>query len=94
MRKVQMVRAAGYTVVEKWECEYKEGKKTDPDLQAFLKTYEAVPPLEPRDLFFGGRTGATTLYAKAEPGEEIRYQYFTSLYPYVNKYCEYPVGVP
>lgn len=86
MRKAQMVRAAGYTVVEKWECEYKEGKKTDPDLQAFLKTYEAVPPLEPRDLFFGGRTGATTLYAKAEPGEEIRYQDFTSLYPYVSNY--------
>lgn len=94
MRKAQMVRAAGYTVVEKWECEYKEGKKTDPDLQAFLKTYEAVPPLEPRDLFFGGRTGATTLYVKAEPGEEIGYQDFTSLYPYVNNYCEYPVGVP
>lgn len=89
-----MLRAAGYTVVEKWECEYKQVKQTDPDLQAFLKTHEAVPPLEPRDAFFGGRTGATTLYAKAEPGEEILYKDFTSLYFWVNTYCEYPLGLP
>ena len=31
-RKTQMLRAAGYTVVGKWECEYKEDKQTDPDL--------------------------------------------------------------
>lgn len=85
-----MLSAAGYTVVEKWECEYQKDKKTNADLKAFLSQYEAVLPLEPRDAFFGGQTGATTLYAKAEPGEEI----LTSLYPWVNKYCEYPVGFP
>lgn len=53
-----------------------------------------MTPLEPRDAFFGGQTGATTLYAKAEPEEEILYQDFTSLYPWVNKYCEYPVSFP
>lgn len=90
LRKTQMLSAAGYTVVEKWECEYQKDKKTNADLKAFLSQYEAVLPLEPRDAFFGGQTGATTLYAKAEPGEEI----LTSLYPWVNKYCEYPVGFP
>ena len=94
VRKVQMLRAAGYTVVEMWECEYQEEKKTNAALKAFLSQYEAVPPLEPRDAFFGGRTGATTLYAKAEPGEEILFKDFTSLYPWMNKYCEYPVGFP
>ena len=34
------------------------------------------------------------MYAKAEPGEEILYKDSTSLYPWVNKYCEYPVGLP
>ena len=81
-------------MIEKWGCEYHEQKKTDPQLQEFLETYNAVAPLEPRDAFFEGRTGATTLYAKAQLGEEIHYHDFTSLYPWVNKYCEYPVGFP
>ena len=93
-RKTLMLRQAGYTVIEKWECEYKEDKKTNVELQEFLKTYEVVPPLNPRDAFFGGRTEATTLHAKADPDEEIKYQDFTSLYPWVNKYCEYPVRFP
>ena len=59
-----------------------------------MKTFELVPPLNPRNAFFGGRTGATTLYAKAEPGEEMRYNDYTSLYPWVNKYGEYPVRHP
>ena len=69
-------------------------KQTDPELQAFLETFEFVPPLEPRDAFFGGRTGAATLYAKAEEGEDISYVDFTSLYPSINKYGTYPVGFP
>lgn len=69
-------------------------RSRDPELQSFLKTFEMVPPLEPRDAFFGGRTGATTLYAKAADDEEISYQDFTSLYPWVNKYGTYPVRFP
>jgi len=53
-----------------------------------------VPPLEPREAFYGGRTGAATLYAKAEEGEDIKYSDVTSLYPFVNKYKEYPVRFP
>lgn len=90
VRKTQMLWQAGYTVIEKWDCEYKEDRKTNPELQEFLKTYESVPLLNPRDSFFGGRTGATTQYAKADPNEEIKYQDYTSLYPWVNKCCEYP----
>jgi len=56
-----------------------------------LKTLDTVELLNPRDAFFGGRTGATTLYAKAEEGEEIKYADVTSLYPWFNKYKEYPV---
>jgi len=84
----------GYTVIEKRGCEFKNDKKTNPELRAFLAEFEIVPPLEPRDMFFGGRTGATTLYAKVEEGEDISYVDFTSLYPWVNKYGTYPVGFP
>ena len=91
---MKMLRDVGYTVVEKWGCEFREQKKTNLQLQEFLKAYDPVTPLEPRDAFFGGWTGATTMFAKAEPEEEILYQDFMSLYPWVNKYCEYPVGFP
>ena len=84
--KTAILREAGYTVIEKWGCKFAKQKKTDPELQSFLKNFELVSPLEPRDAFFGGRTGATTLYAKAAEGEEILYVDFTSLYPSINKY--------
>ena len=77
-----------------WGCDFARQKQTDPELQAFLEMFEFVPPLEPRDLFFGGQTGAATLYAKAEEGEDISYVDFTSLYPSINKYGTYPVGFP
>ena len=72
-------------MIEKWECDFEQDKKTDPGLQAFLKEFELVEPMDPRDRFFGGRTGAVCLHAKAtEPGED----------PWVNKNCTYPVRHP
>lgn len=61
LRKTRMLQQAGYTVIEKWECDLKQEKKTNLQLQEFLQNFEVVPPLNPRDAFFGGRTGATTL---------------------------------
>jgi len=56
-------------------------------VKSFLRDLEVVPPMVPRHAFFGGRTGAVALYAKAKPNEEIRYVDVTSLYPWVNKTC-------
>ena len=53
-----------------------------------------VEPLEPREAFYGGRTGAVTLHAVADKEEEIRYVDITSLYPWVNKNTVYPIGYP
>ena len=94
LQKTAYLRECNYTVIEKWGCEFARDKKTDPELISFLETFELIEPLEPRDAFFGGRTGATTLYAKAGENEEIDYVDFTSLYPWVNKYGTYPVGFP
>ena len=50
-----------------------------------------------RDAFYGGRTGAVSFYAKPDledPEEEIKYSDVTSLYPWVNRYKEYPVRSP
>ncbi|GBM31280.1 hypothetical protein AVEN_91282-1 [Araneus ventricosus] len=43
-----------------------------------------------RDAFHGGRTNAVKLYFEGK----AKYADFTSLYPWVNKYCLYPVGHP
>ena len=51
-------------------------------------------PLKPRDAFFGGRTNAVKLYHHASGSEKIKYYDFTSLYPWVNKTQQYPVGHP
>lgn len=43
--------------------------------------------------FVGGRTEPFKLYYKAQPDEKIQYVDYCSLYPWVNKYCNYPIGV-
>ena len=84
----------GYKVFETWECEWDRQVQTNEAVQRFLKSFDLVPPLEPRDAFYGGRTGAVALHAVAGEGEEIRYVDITSLYPWVNKNSTYPVGHP
>jgi hypothetical protein len=58
----------------------------------------AMPPmaLSPRDAFFGGRTNAFKLQHKfdAAAGEYGCYVDVCSLYPAVNYYDAYPVGIP
>ena len=61
-------------------------------MSQFLHSIVLVPPLEPREAFFGGRTGAVALHAVTGEGEEIRYVDVTSLYRWVNKNCPYPIG--
>ena len=92
LKKVAELKAAGYNVVEKWECQYAKEREKNPALKAFVDSLSLVTPLEPRDAFFGGRTGATTSYAKAEENETIAYVDYTSLYPYINKYGIYLTG--
>ena len=94
--KEKLLFEHGYNLVIIWECEWDRRVKTDEELQAYLSTLELVPPLNPRDAFFGGRTNAGTLFYKADEtqGEQIRYVDVTSLYPWVNKNAVYPTGHP
>ena len=50
--------------------------------------------LDPKDAFFGGRTCAHKIFEKATDDREITYLDVTSLYPAVNYFTPYPVGVP
>jgi len=87
---------ADYTVIEMWECQWDRLVDNDSDVSQFLRSFDLVPPLEPREAFFGGRTGAVALHAVAGEGEEIRYVDVTSprvnKNPWVNKNCPYPIG--
>ena len=57
---------ASYTVIEMWECEWDKLVDTDEAVQRFLTSFDLVAPLEPRQAFFGGRTGAVALHAVLE----------------------------
>ena len=92
-KRMALLRA-GYTVLEMWECDWDQMVNTNEAVQSFLTSFDLVAPLEPREAFFGGRTGVVALHAVAEEGEEIRYVDVTSLYPWVNKNCPYPIGHP
>ena len=95
--KMQTLRAAGYTVVEMWECQWKRQLEDKTSAASpFVQHLTLADPLQPREAFFGGRTGAVALYAVIDErtGEVIRYIDVTSLYPWVNKTAKYPVGHP
>ena len=77
------LKSLGLNFVEIWEHDYEKLKKTSPDLKDFLKNHEVVSRLNPRDSFYGSRTNATKLFYEGK----AKYIDFTSLYPYVNKYC-------
>ena len=92
--KRKKLESAGYTVVTKWECQWLRDMKDNETLRSFVDRHLPISPLEPRDAFFGGRTNAVKLHHRVIEGETIRYQDVTSLYPWVNKYAEFPTGHP
>ncbi|XP_067322381.1 uncharacterized protein [Anolis sagrei] len=88
------LQCLGFEVRTIWEHEWRHMVKTDLEVQAYLANAKFPDPLKPRDALFGGRTNAVCLYYKPKDGETVKYYDFTSLYPYVNKTKEYPLGHP
>lgn len=93
-RKENRLRELGLKVVVCWEHDFDALLKTNPEAKAFVDQLDLVDRLDPRDSLMGGRTNGCTLYKKATKGMMIHYVDFTSLYPFVNKTCQYPVGHP
>ena len=50
--------------------------------------------MDPRDAFFGGRTGNAVKMFECQEREKIRCVDVCSLYPYICKYGKYPMGHP
>ncbi|XP_054266921.1 uncharacterized protein LOC128989088 [Macrosteles quadrilineatus] len=93
-RTKSKIAKLGDNVVQMWECEFRKLKKIEN-----MKHLDKLPilnnlPLNPRQAFFGGRTGNAKTYHKCAEGETIEYVDVCSLYPWVCKYGKYPVGHP
>ena len=70
--KHQALRDAGYTIVSKWEHEWKR-ERTQEEQSRFLQHHRIPQPLEPWEAFFGGRTNAYCLYYQVQEGEKVHY---------------------
>ena len=90
LREAQEVKKVKYI----WECQWRKIVEENEEIKRVISGLETVEPLVPREAFFGGRTGAVALYKDVGPGEQIHYMDVTSLYPWVNKTQEYPLGHP
>ena len=77
-----------------WEHQFRETYRNEPDLRHYLQNLDITYRLDPLESFFGCRTNASQLYYRTKEDEKIEYGDFTSLYPWVNKTCQYPVGHP
>jgi hypothetical protein len=51
----------GLRVDEVWECEIKAMLKKDPEMREFFSNAPEIGRLNPRDAYFGGRTGKSNL---------------------------------
>ncbi|XP_018570294.1 uncharacterized protein LOC108910225 [Anoplophora glabripennis] len=96
LAKIQRLRDLGYEVVEMWECTFRRLMAQDRQIEDYTTNHPLVTltPLNPRNAFYGGRTGNTFEYYKCGPGEKIKYVDVCSLYLWVCKYGKFPVGHP
>ena len=94
LEKIQFLKDNGYNVIEIWTCDIDRQLASGPEMKELFDNYAISEPLEPRDAFFGGPTNATRLLYETQPNEKIQYVDFCSLYPWCNKYGEYPPGHP
>ncbi|XP_018370538.1 PREDICTED: uncharacterized protein LOC108766020 [Trachymyrmex cornetzi] len=90
------LRRRGYLVMEKWECDFDREIRENNEMRDFLENAQIIKnsPLDPRDAFFGGRTGNIATRCDVAGTEKIRYIDVCSLYPYVLKTGAFPIGHP
>lgn len=94
--KTERLLGMGYAVEEMWECQFRKLLKVNKEIEAYTENHALLTnaPLNPRDAFYGGRTGNTFEYYKCRQDEKIKYVDVCSLYPWVCKYGKFPVGHP
>ncbi|GBN15215.1 hypothetical protein AVEN_23024-1 [Araneus ventricosus] len=80
------LQKAGCILVEKWEHEFRREIELDADLQKFVQSHDLKERLNPRDVFYGGRTNAVKLYFEGTAKNQIFF------YPYDMAYGSGPTA--
>lgn len=93
-KRKQTLQKLGFKFRQIWGHEYDSLMKSNEEFKLFATDLDVQERIDPRDAFMGGRVEAIKLYRKATVGEKIKYVDFTSLYPWTNKYCRYPLYHP
>jgi len=90
------LRKEGYLMTEKWECVFDREMGENREMREFLHRYLTIEnaPLNPRDAFYGGRTGNVVTPYEITGMEKIRYVDVCSLYPFVLKTVAFPSDIP
>lgn len=94
LHREKKLKELGYHLVIVWEHQFENQLRDNVALKTFISNLDLQDRLDPRHSFFGGRTNAVKLHYKATEEERIQYYDYTSLYPWTNKYCRYPIGHP
>ncbi|XP_026290327.2 uncharacterized protein LOC113215001 [Frankliniella occidentalis] len=96
VRLTAMFRRNGYTVVEKWECQFKRELESDTEVKEYFRDNPTTraTPLNLRDGLAGGRTSALKWFYQAKPGEKIKLVDVICEYPNANLRAMYPTGHP
>ncbi len=94
IRKDEAMKKERYTVITMWSHTFLKQREEDEAINKSVQRHTFSTPLVPRDALCGGRTETFRLKKEMGPDEKGYYLDFTSLYPFINKTCEYPVGHP
>lgn len=90
-KREDFLRMENFVIKTQTSCKFKELRKT-PEYKKFKALYDDVAPMTKRDALFGGRTDLGRMYWKAYDDCVAKYVDFCSLYPWVLKYCDLPLG--
>ena len=73
MAKTEELKRFGYQVNEKWECKFRREIQANPNIKYHTKNHPLLvsTPLNPRDAFYGGRTGNIWEYYETNNDEKI-----------------------
>ena len=93
--RLQKLENLDRNIVYIWEHDWKKIVKEDKEARDIIREIEIDQPLLPGDAFYGSRTEAVRpQYLDEVDGGKARYLDYMSLYPWVNKYGTYPIGMP
>ncbi|XP_074604056.1 uncharacterized protein LOC141857457 [Brevipalpus obovatus] len=99
--KMQYYKSRNLSVISIWGCELKEKLSSDQEVSAYLpkrvKYWNMVyfhGHADIKESFYGGRTNNIKFFHKCDRVEEIKYMDVNSLYPFVLKNKQYPIGHP